>query len=314
MRKQAIVGIAIIACGVFIVLSNLQSINIFTKGKHGEQASQAYDVSELDRVIVESGSTNVKVVPANGDQVKLKLYDSSDKTYDLAEYVTSEMGSKTLELDVSSPKKWFSLFNFRSVTFEIEVPKELLQDLTIESKSGNITAEDIVTTDSITLEATSGNIKLEKANTRSFTGETNSGNVTVEKLTTQEAELEATSGNVKLTDFTAQELQIESNSGNITVDGDTASIDAKTTSGNIKLELEQLTKNSKLKSNSGNVKLSLDNADSLYVTHERNSGSSSISKSGFELHVQTNHKTEGSFGSGDVKLDVKTTSGNFQLN
>lgn len=314
MKKQVLIGSVIIVCGLFIIITNLRDFNIKGKVERGEQAAATYNAAELEKLTIESSSTNIKLLPTDDNEIKLRLYNSASKSLDLSNYVAGDFSGRELSLEVRSTKKWFSLFDFTSETLEVSLPSELLDKLIVESKSGNIEVNEIHTLDSINLEAYSGNIEVASSDTAQFKVTTKSGNIALEQVNTDEIELEAASGNVKLTSFTAETLSAETNSGNMTVKGDAASVNMEATSGNITLDLKQLTANSKLTSNSGNIKLSLEQAGSLRVTHEKNSGSTSINKSGFELLKQDNDKTEGVFGKGEVKLDVDTTSGNFKLN
>lgn len=314
MKKQVIIGGIIIVCGLFIIITNLRDFNIKGKVERGEQAVETYNAAELEKLTIESSSTNIKLLPTDDNEIKLKFYNSANKSLDLSNYVAGNLSGRELTLEVHSTKKWFSLFDFTSETLEVSLPSELLDKLTVESKSGNIEANEIHTLDSVNLEAYSGNVEVANSDTAQFKVSTKSGNIKLEQVNTDEIELEASSGNVKLTSFTAETLSAETKSGNITVKGDAASVNMEASSGNITLDLEQLTANSKLSSSSGNIKLSLEQAGSLRVTHEKHSGSTSISKSGFELLKQDNNKTEGVFGKGEVKLEVETKSGNFKLN
>lgn len=312
MKKQVFIGGAIIICGLFIVFSNLFDFRIFNRIERGEQASQSYNAVQLEKLTIEASSTNIKLLPTDRDEIELKLYDAANKSYDIESHVRGELKNNHLSLEVISPKKWFTWLSFLSTTLEITVPTHMMDEIVVESKSGNIQGSGF-NASSIVLEANSGSIKISDTNTADLSLSTLSGSISAEQLTADTIDMESNSGSVNLTSFTANEVTVEANSGNITLEGDTASVDAQASSGNINLELVQLTNDSSLETSSGNIKLSLEQLDSLYVTHEKNSGTTSITKSGFELLKQERRKTEGVFGNGEIELDVKTSSGNFYL-
>ncbi|GIP19561.1 hypothetical protein J40TS1_52030 [Paenibacillus montaniterrae] len=312
MKKQVLIGGAIIICGLFIVFSNLFDFRIFNRIERGEQASQSYNAAQLEKLTIEASSTNVMLLPTDRDEIELKLYDAANKSYDIASHVRGELKNNHLSLEVTSPKKWFAWFSFLSTTLEITVPTHMMDEIVVENKSGNIQGSGFHAS-TIVLEANSGNIKLSDTDTADLYLSTLSGSISAEQLIADTIDIESNSGSVKLTSFTANDVTVEANSGNITIEGDTASVDAQASSGNINLELVQLTGDSSLETSSGNIKLSLEQPDSLYVTHEKNSGTTSITKSGFELLKEERRKIEGVFGNGEIELDVKTSSGNFSL-
>lgn len=313
MKKQVLIGTIIIICGLFIVLTNLRSFQINNKGG-GEEAMKSYSASQINNLTIGSSSTNIKLIATDTDTIELSLYKSNNQSLNIAKYVSSKQKNNSLELEVSSSKRWFTLFNFGSETLEVKFPKEQLNKLTVESSSGNIKGEELVVNDKISLESRSGNIQVKHINTNEMSASVSSGNLTLQQLTVNSGEFEVRSGNIKLLDISADELEVETRSGNIEVAGDVAAIDAKSRSGNIDLDLLELKVDSSLRNSSGNIRLSLESPGSLYVTHEKSSGSTSINKSGFEMLKDLRDKVEGAFGGGDIKLKVETKSGNFRMN
>ncbi|MEK4248116.1 DUF4097 family beta strand repeat-containing protein [Paenibacillus sp. FSL W7-1287] len=332
MNKQTLLGLIIIIVGAAILFSNvfdLKFSNDFTKG---EEVSHLYDATQINELTIRTSSVNVKLLPTDSNTIQMKLYDSRNKTYDVTKHVTKSEFSNQLELNVNSPRKWYIPFQFKSYTYEITVPTHLIRDLQVDSKSGNIISNSI-NLDELTLEANSGNITIQKSNSEtlsakvtsgniklndisshSISATASSGNITAEQLESSSVALKATSGNAKLTSFTAVDVRAEVSSGNLSLEGKTAGLNASSSSGNIHIEIDDLSKESRLESSSGNIRLTfLKQPQSLTVIHQKSSGSSSIGKSGFELITQENRKLEGKFGSGEVPLYVKTSSGNFSL-
>lgn len=332
MNKQTLLGLIVIIVGAVVLLSNVLDLEFSNEFSKGEGASQMVDASKIKELTVRTSSVNVKLLPTDGDTIQMKLYDSKNKSYDVTDYVSQSEFSNQLELVVKSPRKWYIPFQFGSYTYELSVPTQLISDLQVESKSGNIVSNSLdlaildlrsssgnitlqdSNSDTLTTKATSGNIKLSDITSTSLSATATSGNITIDQLNSSSLTLKVTSGNAKVSSVKAEDVQAKVSSGNITLEGDVAGLNATTTSGNIKAEIQDLSKDSRLESSSGNIKLTFrDQPHSLAVTHQKSSGSSSIGKSGFELITQEKNRLEGTFGSGDVELYVKTTSGNFSL-
>jgi|GEM_PF-1511351 len=332
MNKQTLLGLIVIIVGAVILFSNVLDLEFSNESSKGEMISQMVNAEKVKELTVRTSSVNVKLLPTDGDTIHMKLYDSNNKSYDVTNYVSKSESSDQLELSIKSPRKWYIPFQFKSYTYELSVPAHLINDLQVESKSGNIISNslDLATlalrtnsgnitledsnNETLTTKATSGNIKLNDITSTSLSATATSGNITIDQLNSSLITLKVTSGNAKVSSVKAEDVQAKVSSGNITLEGDVAGLNATTTSGNIKAEILDLSKDSRLESSSGNIKLTFrDQPRSLVVTHQKNSGSSSIGKSGFELIAQEKHRLEGTFGSGDVELYVKTTSGNFSL-
>jgi len=332
MNKQTLLGLIVIVVGAVILFSNVLDLEFSNEFSKGEEVSQMVDASNIKELTIRTSSVNVKLLPTDSDTIQMKMYDSNNKSYDVTDYVSKSGYSDQLELSVKSPRKWYIPFQFKSYTYELSVPTQLINELQVESKSGNIVSNslDLATlalrvnsgnitlqdsnSETLTTKTTSGNIKISDITSTSLSATSTSGNITIDQLDSSSVTLKVTSGNAKLSSVKAEDVQAEVSSGNITLEGDVAGLNATATSGNIKAEIQDLSKDSRLESSSGNVKLTfLNQPRSLAVTHKKSSGSSSIGKSGFELIAQENHRLEGKFGSGDVALYVKTTSGNFSL-
>ncbi|MFC6335060.1 DUF4097 family beta strand repeat-containing protein [Paenibacillus septentrionalis] len=311
MNKQTLLGIVIVIIGAVVLFTNVFDLEF--RNTKGEKGSQLYDAQSINELTVRTSSVNVKLLPSESESIQLKLYDSNHKSYDISSYVSTSQYSNALDLTVKSPRKWYLPFQFKSYTLELIVPTQLVNTLNVETNSGNIRS-DRLDVEMFALEANSGNITLNDITSTDLSAHAKSGNITIDQLDSSTLSLHANSGNAKATSFKAEHVEVEVNSGNITLIGDAAGLDATAKSGNINAELQDLTKDSSIQANSGNVKLILHKQpSSLAITHRKGSGNSSVSKSGFEITSQDNDRLEGKFGSGDVKLDVQTKSGNFSL-
>lgn len=317
MNKRTILGFLIIIIGCFIVGSTV--VNLFKGSDNdnvGEQAVSSYNAENLNQLTIRSSSINIDVVQSDNDQLQLELSSYFDNNLDISSYVNVIQQDDAIELKVSAPSQFFSFIKNIGLQLDVYIPEQLIDNINIEAKSGSISVEDTLSS-VIAISTSSGNIDIEQMVSDTVTLSASSGNIKAEQIVSDEITVSASSGNIELEDFEANLITASTNSGNQKLEGSKTAIQAKSSSGNINVEVPNLTDNSKLQSSSGNVNVTLDKQPTnLYVSHDKGSGSTSINKSKFTFITDEDHRsfTEGQFGDGEIKLEVITQSGNFKLN
>lgn len=314
MRIRSLVGIIIVAIGILITI---YSINDMRDQDHeGDPAKPSYSATNIKELTIRSSSVNVVVEPNELDKVELKLSSRRSKEMELSEYVYITENNEHLTLNVYGPNNMIASIINGGMKLTLSIPKHMLEVLNTTTSSGNISIE-ALDIPNIQLKASSGNIHANQIEATSFSSKSSSGNISLEKVFSDEITIAATSGNVKLDTFETQTIKASTSSGNMKLNDGSAAINASTTSGNINLHLDQLLNDSKLQSSSGNINLTLEKQPtSLFVSHHKSSGNTVIKKADFNYssNASAKHVVEGSFGSGELKLEVKTSSGNFVLN
>lgn len=314
MRIRSLIGIIIVAVGIFITI---YSINDMRDQDHeGDPAKPSYTATEIKELTIRSSSVNVVVEPNELDQIQLKLSSRLSKEMELSKYVYVTENNEHLALNVYGPNHMIASIINGGMKLTLSIPVHMLEELNATTSSGNISL-DTLAIPSIQANASSGNIHANQIEATSFSSKSNSGNISLEKVFSDEITITATSGNTKLDTFEAQTIKASTSSGNMKLEDGSAAIDATTSSGNMNLHLDQLLKDSKLQSSSGNINLTLEKQPtSLFVSHRKSSGNTVIKKADFTYSSDPSAKrvVEGSFGSGELKLEVKTSSGNFVLN
>ncbi|MBS0001266.1 MAG: DUF4097 family beta strand repeat protein [Cyclobacteriaceae bacterium] len=138
--------------------------------------------------------------------------------------------------------------------------------------------------------------------------ENSSGNLKVYEVNTKMIGLEITSGNIE-TGNTSGELEIECSSGNVTVNGQQGNLQVKTTSGNIRVKDVQGV--SGVEASSGNI--NLDNLDGD-TRAECTSGNITMNNIRGKLYAET---SSGNIRGDEIFLvneaEFRATSGNIKL-
>lgn len=116
MNKQTLLGLIVIIVGAAILFSNVFDLKFSNNFTKGEEVSQVYDATQIKELTIRTSSVNVKLLPTDSNSIQMKLYDSTNKTYDVTNYVSKSEFSNQLELNVKSPRKWFMPFQFKSYT------------------------------------------------------------------------------------------------------------------------------------------------------------------------------------------------------
>ena len=177
-------------------------------------------------------------------------------------------------IEVEYKRKWYQAFGFfKRPKLTVYLPDDYQQDLAIEVGSGNVNSKDLHL----------NNLLLD----------VNSGNVNLDSITTQTGVLDVSSGNIDLKHYTGQ-------------------LEADVSSGNLSIQMDELSDDVKVEVSSGHVELDLpDRAD---FTLDGNVSSGFISSS-FPLKDKQESKRElkGINGTGEHHLDLSVSSGKIEV-
>ena len=177
-------------------------------------------------------------------------------------------------IEIDYKRKWYQPFGFfKRPKLTVYLPDDYQRDLAIEVGSGNVNSKDLHL----------NNLLLD----------VNSGNVNLDSITTQTGFLDVRSGNIDLQHYTGQ-------------------LEADVSSGNLSIQMDELTDSVKVDESSGHVELDLpDKAD---FTLDGNVSSGFISSS-FPLKDKQESKRElkGINGTGEHHVDLSVSSGKIEV-
>lgn len=224
-----------------------------------------YKYTKMDNILIDD---NIKSLDINADNRYIEIIESTTSSY--IEYYLNQK-DETFENSVISDTLNFKIdhtFNLlnsinmgytsRNVsTVYIYLNKENVDVINIYNKSGNIKIDHSMNINELTLESVSGNISLHNLNVNSITNiKITSGNLLLNNINSDEINVNLTSGNLKGTGTIKSNIfKTSTKSGNITIDSLEANKSSiKIVSGNLRIK-NNLSLDNLIESKSGNISI-----------------------------------------------------------
>lgn len=265
-------------------------------------------LSEADSLELKYSSKNLKIYPAEGDSIIIKEYLLSDK--EKAECVIEENKATVKGKDVFS-----FIFLGGGEKIEVYLPKEGINGLSVETASGNITADEAFTiqAQNVCVGAASGNIKWRGTQAEKVALAAASGNIHAWEVVAGEIAIATSSGNIDAENMKGA-FALAASSGNVQALQMSGCGSINTSSGGIKMEMNEVTGDVSLRANSGGVKLFL--PEELSFALEVQTGSGSIHT---DYDEQLSYNKKGNHVSGTIGVEAACTiraevgSGNVKI-
>ena len=259
---------------------------------------------KISEIIVNISSDNVRIIPSTDGKTTVTYPESETTQYNLS--LSESQNSDGYALNMTDEHNgrfhWF-VINFNTPEIVVSLPTECIDIISVSTASGNIGVKNGIYKNNMNLVSGSGNIYVgaEKIN-QELTVNANSGNVRVENAEFSDLLIATGSGNISLSSVETSKLISNAASGNIKLSKCVAdSIKLKTSSGNIILshcDASELT----LESSSGDIKGTI-LTPKLFVA-ESSSGN---------INVPKLPSVENTDGWAINKCVAKTASGNIRL-
>lgn len=282
-----------------------------------------YSVDELKGIKAELRYENVVIKNVNDDEVKVDIRCNNERKM-------PEVSIKDNTLYIKNLKKGTYAEN---CTVYIYMPENLTSDfIDIATASGDIEVENLKVKD-MELKANSGDIDCINLRVKNkLSARAASGDITLKNIDAEEINISVASGDIDLTDITAEDIELGAASGDIEVDNlsvasmicstasgsqDYDNIDCETfelaaASGSIKISLNQAPEDdSSISTASGSVTLRLPRSAAFQLNLSSSSGRFSDEFEGNSY--RPNGKVKSKYNGGGVNINIKTTSGNIDL-
>jgi len=262
--------------GLLLIIKTNTSWFVF-----GEKKSSAEVTSNTEKIELDVSGASTTIIPKNTDEVRAEIKGNGK--------VNVKNNGDTILVE-SETKRWFNAFSFfnkREIT--IYIPDDFNQELLIDSGSGNIIFDgESMTLEDLSVDMSSGNVKLSQLSTKNFILDGSSGNVSISSLTTEESTFDMSSGNLTITDHTGKVM-------------------ADLSSGKIDLQMKKVTDSLDIKLNSGFGTVDLPSDADFTLRGEAGSGiiTSNLTLKDFQQDKNIIYGISGS-GKHDVKIDVSS--------
>jgi lia operon protein LiaG len=149
--------------------------------------------------------------------------------------------------------------------------------------------------DSIKIDNSSGDINIQEFKSKNMIFETSSGDIMATNLHSEEHRFHSASGEMKLSNVTGN-IKAESSSGDMIIqfENATGNLDAKTSSGDVSVEYRT-------------------EPTSLAIDFKASSGDGEVTIDDVHFEERSENEIRGVIGTGDFKVKVETSSGDFSL-
>ncbi|MGJ7911856.1 LiaG family protein [Neobacillus sp. LXY-1] len=240
------------------------------------------DVANVSTTIIPEDRPNLKAV-YNGKQ-KLSVKENGDA------------------IKVSVKGKWFHWFNWLSFSEKnkliIYIPENYDQNMKIDLGSGNVNF--------------SGESRTNPMKLNELSIDIGSGNMKLKNLEVKQFEHDGASGNVNVNSLKAERSSFDLGSGNVDIQHYVGAIKADVASGELDIQMDQLTDSIQLDLSSGNIKLDLPKSADFTMKGDVSSGNISCN---FPLKSKEINKgsINGRHGSGKHLIQLDVSSGNIHI-
>lgn len=322
MRPRSMFGAILVVIGLiglYYVFTNdgkspLEAMKNFFAQEVNEQ--KKIDLNGISNIKVESDDLDVSFVRGTGSEAVLTLQGHASKSYMKHLNMNADQDGDTLHVTLESKSGFFIGFGWNTVKLTVELPEHAWNELSVLVDSGDIEINDQQFTIA-ELQTDSGDIEIENISAAdNLTVQVDSGDIELKDVSSTIVELEADSGDVSVKDYTAERISFHIGSGDASFENGAAQLTGETSSGDISLQADDLLYDTELSASSGDITITLNHdPSSLAVQFHTGSGDSVIRKKGFDYEEVSNRDDDlkGSFGSGDIMLNVETGSGNIVL-
>ncbi|MFJ8529340.1 DUF4097 domain-containing protein [Bacillus sp. NPDC094106] len=253
---------------------------------------------KVDEIEIKTSAVDVEIVTVDSKDVEVLLDGEISK--ELVDKYKFEVKEEKNRLNVKFSKNQNSVGwgvgTTADVNLQVKVPKKLYKNVKVTTSSGDFVAKDMETK-TAEINTSSGDVSLlqSKVNEK-LTAKTSSGAIETDKSEIEVAKLGTSSGEIKVDGLHSKELVATTSSGDIEYNDKSlqGEIECSTSSGDIRMTFAAL-------------------PESLRVDFEGGSGKADLKVPGLLYEEKSKNKLIGVKGSGENKVKVKTSSGDFKL-
>lgn len=256
---------------------------------------QTVDVSEIKNVDINTGSIDVHVIKGNSEEAVITVQGRATKTFIESLQLNAMSKGDTLEISLDGERKNSLGWGWSNVTLTVELPEKQWNELAVEVNSGDIKV-DKLSFDHADLQANSGDIMTD--------------NFSVLTALT----VNVHSGDIHVKEYEAEKIDFKVDSGDASFFNGVGELIGSTGSGDIFVHAKDLLNDTTLETGSGDIFIQLDNTPtSLAVDFNTASGDTTMHKDGFTYKNSSSRDEDlrGTFGTGEIKLNVYSGSGDI---
>jgi lia operon protein LiaG len=257
------------------------------------QKEETISVEGIEKIKMDFSSENIVITSTDDDAVR--VVESAGRNLRDREKFSAVRDGSNLDISQGQDRMFMNIFGINmNRKVELFVPRSYAESLEIQLNSGNAIFANSMSVKKIDSSIDSGNFE---AGTLIVSGE---------------ASIKTDSGNVKISSLDSQAYDINVTSGNIRIDHLKGSGAIKNTSGNIIVDLLDITEYADVRATSGNINLGL--LRDMNFEFEGYTASGNISADFGVMYQSDKKHATGKVGVEPYKkLSVEATSGNIGI-
>jgi lia operon protein LiaG len=277
MKKVVFSMLLLFVIGVVGTLVSVSASGGFSLETYAIRDQVVVSKKDISKIDIDLSSSDLTVNPTTEDEITVELTGKISKKL-----------KKKLQLDVqeNGDAIKISLKGEDQIKFNIGV-------LILDTNVAVFLPQKIY--DSIKIDNSSGDINIQEFKSKNMIFETSSGDIIATNLHSEGHRFHSSSGEMKLSNVTGN-IEAESSSGDIIIhfENATGNLDAKTSSGDVSVEYR-------------------DEPNSLAIDFKASSGDGNVTLDGVHFAERSENEIRGVIGTGDFKVTVETSSGDFSL-
>ncbi|MBY0598115.1 DUF4097 family beta strand repeat-containing protein [Bacillus bingmayongensis] len=297
MKKIVLIALSLLVIGSIGVGAMTVFGLAFNKTEiHKKETVTGEKINEIE---VKTSAADVEIVTVDSKDIEVLL--DGDISEELVDKYKFEVKEEKNRLNVKFSKGinsvgWGIGTTTVGVKLQVKVPKKLYENVKVITSSGDLVAKEIETK-TAELNTSSGDVSLLHAKVNGkLTAETSSGAIETDKSEIEVAKLKTSSGKISVDGLHAKESIFTTSSGDIEYNDRSlqGEIECKTSSGDVEMKFDDI-------------------PESLKVEFDGSSGKADLDITGLLYKEKSKNKLIGVKGTGENKVKVKTSSGDFKL-
>ncbi|MFB6469479.1 DUF4097 family beta strand repeat-containing protein [Cytobacillus sp. Hz8] len=316
--KKMIVGLfLLLVVGIIGSVVSIKADGGFSFRTFKVADKEVVNGDKIDSIDIDLSSSNVQVVPTKEKNITVELSGKVSKKLKNKYKLDVQEQGRTLKISIKGED--VIIFNIgtsiMNMNVDVLLPEKVYRSLKVKTSSGsngieNLQAENII------LKSSSGDIEARGSVSKyQFSFKSSSGEVSSENNQANEFVLQASSGSINAINQQGKQSTFHTSSGEINVSNGIGDLQADTSSGDIDINNDEVTGDLNASTSSGEVSVSYnENPNSLAVDFKGSSGEGNIGIKGLNYEEKSEHRIIGQLGSGEYKIQVRTSSGDFNLN
>lgn len=274
MKKILVIGL-IAVLGVIGLHTTFSSGSMISFASKSVNETKQFQAADVRSIVVNSGSADVKIARGHSSVITVALSGKASRSLLSTLDLKAELSEDTLVVEPVIENRFGFGFPIRDIDVMIELPE---QDW-----------------DRIDVRAASGDVEFHELRAKEVAVKTGSGDISGSRFQAESATMRTGSGDIELTDGQGRLM-------------------GETGSGDIEISSNSMTSDASLQTGSGDVDIRLDRQpESLGFHFVTGSGEFTVDWPYTASGSGNKRELAGSFGRGDVKLEVKTGSGDITL-